>query len=89
MAYPKRSLEIIPECNDENDEPRCWSMLVTECDNGRHYIWIVKYDNQEYIVEDSIGNNLTGDKVYKTLTGAKKKAEEIAWRQDESGFFTD
>lgn len=88
--YPIRNLEIVPECNDENDNPTCWGMLVCEDGTGRrHFLWICKYDEKEYIVEDSRGNNLTDGKVYKTLKGAKKAAEAIAYRQDESGFFTD
>ena len=89
MAYPKRELVIVPECNDENDNPCCWAMLVSECDNGRHYLWICKYDEKEYVVENSAGYNLADGKTYKTLSGAKKQAEAIAWRQDESGCFTD
>jgi len=89
MTYPKRELNIVPECNDEYDNPTCWSMLVSETDSKRHYIWITKYDENEYVVEDSNGYNRADGKVYKTLSGAKRKAEEIAWRQDETGFFSD
>lgn len=89
MTYPKRELEVVPECNDENDNPCCWGMLVCEDGDGkRHYLWITKYD-EGYIVEDSNGNNRMDGKVYKTLWGAKKAAEGIAWRQEESGCFTD
>lgn len=87
MAYPKRELQIVPECNDENNQPRCWAMAIPASDRT-HYIWICQYDDKEYIVENSDGYNLAG-KVYKTLRGAKKEAEGIAWRQDESGCFTD
>ena len=87
--YPIKELEIVPECNDENDNPTCWGMLICEDGSGkRHYIWITKYDEKEYIVEDSHGFN-RADKVYKTLKGAKKAAEAIAYRQNESGCFTD
>ena len=89
IKYPERELIIVPECNDENDNPTCWAMLVCDAADGMHYIWITKYDDKEYIVEDSNGHNLTCNKVYKTLQGAKREAEGIAWRQDESGFFTD
>jgi len=88
MSYPQRELRAIPECdNEETGENTCWSM---EMDGGgkKHYIWITKYDEKEYIIEDSEGNNLTGDKIYKTLQGAKKKAEEIAYRQEDTGYFT-
>lgn len=90
MAYPKRELNIVHECDDDNENPRCWSM-ASEYDRGAeryHYIWIIKYDDKEYVVEDSDGNNLAG-KTYKTLWGAKREAEGIIWRQDESGFYTD
>lgn len=89
MTYPKRDLIVVPECNDDNDIPTCWAMLVAETDNGNHFLWISKWSENEYVVEDSNGYNRAGDKVYKTLAGAKKKAEEIAWRQEETGFFTD
>lgn len=89
IKYPKRELNIVPECNDDNDNPACWSMAGgDEKTCGRHFIWICKYDDKEYIVEDSYGNNLAG-KVFKTLWGAKREAEGIIWRQDESGAYTD
>jgi len=96
--YPKIELEVVPECNDDDDNPCCWSMLAGQSyrledefgkPSVKHYIWIVKYDEKEYIVEDSNGHNLTRNKVFKTLWGAKREAEGIAWRQNESGFFTD
>lgn len=90
MAYPKRELNIVHECDDDNGSPRCWSM-ASEYDRESeryHYIWICKYDDKEYVVEDSYGNNLAR-KTYKTLCGAKREAEGIIWRQDESGFYTD
>lgn len=94
MNFPKRDLEIVPEGNDEQDRPTCWAMLVCRT-NKNHYIWISKYDADisecgytVYIVEDSIGNNLADKKVYKTLQGAKRKAEEIAYRQEDTGCFT-
>ena len=89
IGYPKRELNIVSEANDENNNPTCWSMAggdPTTC--GLHYIWIVKYDEKEYAVEDSLGHNLTG-KVFKTLWGAKREAEGIIWRQDETGAYTD
>ena len=89
MAYPKRSWEIIPECNDEiTGEPRCWAAASTEDDGAKHFIWISQYDDKEFIVEDSAGFN-RADKVFKTLGGAKRAAEGILWRQEETGFYTD
>ena len=89
MTYPKRELEVIPECNDEHDNPRCWAMLVSEIFDRRHYIWISQYSDDEFVIENSDGYNLCGKVTYKTLAGAKRKAEEIAYRQDDTGFFTD
>lgn len=89
MSYPKRNIEIVPECNDDNDNPCCWAMLVCRTDDKSHFIWITKYDENEYIVEDSNGYNRTDGKVFKTLWGAKRAAEEIAWRQEETGLFSD
>lgn len=99
MAYPKRELEIVPECNDEvTGEPTCWAMLVGKSyregdevgkPSKNHYLWITKYGEKEYWVEDSRGYNRAGDKIYTTLQGAKRKAEEIAWRQDFSGCYSD
>lgn len=89
MAYPKLKLEVIPECNDENDNPTCWSMEAGESKGIKQYVYISKYDDREFIVEDSNGYNLADHgKVYKTLNGAKRKAEEICWRQNETGSFT-
>ena len=90
MRYPKKELEIVPECNDDNDNPTCWA-IASEYDRGaerKHYIWICKYSESEYIVEDSDGYNLAG-KTFRTLWGAKRRAEGIIWRQEESGFFSD
>lgn len=94
MAYPTKDIVIVPECNDDNGNPTCWAMLtgITYDISGKsinHYIWISKYSESCYIVENSNGFNLTDGKEYKTLKGAKKKAESVAWRQDETGFFTD
>lgn len=88
MGYPKRELEVVPECNDENDNPCCWAMFICRDDGGSHFLWITKYDEQKYIVEDSAGYNIAGGKVYKTLRGAKKAAEVIAWEQGKTGYFT-
>ena len=88
-TYPKRNLHIVPECNDDSDNPTCWSMAGGDPNTcGCHYIWICKYGEKEYVIEDSCGNNLAG-KTYKTLWGAKREAEGIIWRQDESGAYTD
>ena len=89
MAYPKRELNIVHESDDENGNPTCWSMAGGDSNTcGLHYIWICKYGEKDYRVEDSLGYNRAG-KIYKTLWGAKKAAEGIIWRQDESGFYTD
>ena len=73
MTYPKKELTIITECNDENGNPTCWAFVEHEG------IWITKYDD-DYIVETENGYNLAGV-AYKTLAGAKRKAEEIAFRR--------
>lgn len=86
IKYPERKLYIVPEDNDENGNPRCW--YIASNDEKPHYIWIYKYDEKEYVVEDSYGNNRAG-KVYKTLWGAKRSAEGIIWRQEESGAYSD
>ncbi len=89
-AYPKRELEVVPESNDDDGRPTLWS-VKGDYDNGakrHHYVWISKYDEKLYVVEDSYGRNLSG-KVFKTLWGAKREAEGIIWRQDESGAYTD
>ena len=97
IKYPERAIEVIPECNDENDNPTSWAMIsgrsYREGDaignpTKTHYIWIDKQDEQEYAVVNSDGNNLTG-KVFKTLWGAKRSAEEIAYRQEDTGCYTD
>ncbi len=85
----KRDLIVVPECdNEETGEHTCWAVEIKGNDKN-HYIWISKYDDKEYIVEDSHGHNLALNKVYKTLKGAKKKAEEIAQKQENEQFFTD
>lgn len=90
MTYPKRKIEVVPECNDENDNPACWALTICTDPNGKtHFLWITKYDEKEYIVEDSNGYNRAHDKVYKTFRGALKMAEEIAYRQEDTGLFTD
>ena len=89
MAYPKRELNIVHECDDDNGNPTCWSMAGGDPNTCEvHYIWICKYDDHDFRVEDSYGNNQAG-KIYKTLWGAKRAAEEIIWRQDETGAYSD
>ena len=92
MAYPKKELEIIAEMdNEETGEHTCWA-IRSEFDRGSnryHYLWITKYDDECYIVEDSEGHNRAHNRTYKTLWGAQRMAEEIMWRQEESGYFTD
>ena len=85
----KKDLIVVPECdNEETGEHSCWAIPIKGSDRN-HYVWISKYDDKEYIVEDSHGNNLANNKVYKTLSGAKKKAEEIAFEQETERIFTD
>ena len=87
--YPEKKLKIVPECNDEDDNPTCWAIEGgDEKTCGKHFVWICRYVENEYVVEDSIGRDLAG-KTYKTLRGAKKAAEGIIWRQDESGAYSD
>lgn len=90
IKYPKRELNIVHESDDENGNPTCWSIMGSY-DFGsqrNHYVWICKYGEKDYRVEDSNGHNLAG-KVYKTLWGAKREAEGIIWRQDETGAYSD
>ena len=90
MKYPERHFEIVPECNDENDNPACWAVTIcTTPDGKRHFLWITKYAENEYKVEDSNGHDRTDGKTYKTFAGAKRKADEIAYRQEDTGLFTD
>lgn len=85
----ERDLIVVPECdNEETGEHTCWAISMKGNDRN-HFVWITKYDAKEYIVEDSHGNNLAKGKVYKTLSGAKRKAEEIAYIQESEQFFTD
>ena len=89
MAYPKKELNIVHESDDDNGNPTCWSIAGGDPNTcGVHYIWISQYGDKEYVVEDSLGHNLAG-KIYKTLWGAKREAEGIIWRQDETGAYTD
>ena len=91
LKYPERELEIVPECIDETTgEPTCWAMKsgFDAGANRYHFIWITKYDEKEYVVEDSNGHNRAG-KTFKTLWGAKRAAEGIIWRQDETGCYSD
>lgn len=92
VKYPERELIVVPECNDENDNPACWAMSCGKDDNGReHFIWICKYEEfplNEFVVEDSEGFNLAHER-FKTLWGAKRRAEGIAWKQEETGFYSD
>lgn len=82
-------LEVISEANDENDNPTCWGMKFLSNDGDTHYVWITKYDDSEYIIEDADGNNLTKKKkVYKTFSGAKRGAAEIARLQVMKDRFT-
>lgn len=88
MGYPNRELIVVPEGIDENDNPTTWAIEM-QGSYRKHYIWIEKaYGAEEYEVIDSYGNNLTNGKIYKTLRGAKKAAEVIAWEQEKTGYFT-
>ena len=95
VKYPERELMVVPECNDENDNPTCWAMSCgyswnRDGSKHEHFIWICKYADNEYIVENADGANLAdNDKIYKTLWGAKRCADGIAWRRDESGSWDD
>lgn len=91
IKYPTRNLDIVHECDDDNGNPCCWSMAGEYDPNAKrsHFIWICKYGEKEYIVENSEGHNLAGGKVFKTLWGAKREAEGIIWRQDETGCYSD
>lgn len=57
MAYPKKELNVVHECDDEvTGEPRCWAIQGGDPKTrGAHYIWICKYDEKEFIIEDSMG----------------------------------
>ena len=83
------AVEVVPECNDEDDNPACWGLKFYDDNGNRHFVWITKYDDKEYIVEDSNGNNLAKDLVYRTFSGAKKKAEEVMRIQVMKDRFTD
>ena len=85
MTYPKRQLKVVTECNDENNTPTCWAIEVNYSDEVRGFIWITKYGEKEYKVENSDGYDISG-KTYKTLAGAKREAEGIAWRREETGY---
>ena len=85
----ERELIVVPEGDDEETgEHTCWAIEMQGTDR-KHFIWISKYDDKDYRVETSHGRNLADDKIYKTLGGAKRKAEEIAARQESRDFFTD
>lgn len=86
-----RDLEIVPECNDEDtDEPRCWAIRsifdIKAC--RYHYVWICRYDDKEYVIENSDGVRLV-KKAYRTLQGAREKAESVLVRQEQTGLYTD
>lgn len=83
MKYPKREIEVIPECNDENDEPTVWSMkFYWNCDCC-DWIYICKYSEHEYKVETAEGFEIS-EHSYKTLAGAKRYAEAVCWRRENS-----
>lgn len=81
-------VEVVPECNDDDDNPCCWSVEFYDDNNGKHFVWITKYDDNEYIVEDSQGNNLAKELTYRTFTGAKKKAFEVIRYQLARDFYS-
>lgn len=87
--FTNRELEVVPECNDDNDNPCCWSVYICTFNSKKHFIWITKYGNNEYVIENSQGYSLIGKKTYKTLDAAKKQAETIAWIQETTKNFTD
>lgn len=81
------SIEVVPEANDEDDNPCCWALKFFDESGNRHYVWISKYDEKEYVVEDSNGNDL-GNGPLKTLTGAKNRANEVIRKQIVREIFT-
>lgn len=97
MTFPKLPYEAVSDCNTDDGEECCWAVLVARAVaptvNGfayeSHYVWIVKYGEHEYTIEDSDGNNLAKKKIYTTFNGAKKKADEIGFWQCNKKTFTD
>ncbi len=94
--YPEKELMVIPEGNDENDMPSSWSMLVadyTHLGGKKHYIFVEKNEDEHgkniYTIENSWGENLCHGTTFRTLAGAKKRAEQIAYTQETQGVFTD
>lgn len=90
MRYLERDLIIVPEgVDEETGQPTMWAIrsLFDSGNKRYHYIWIELVDDHEYAVVNSDGYNLAG-KVYRTLGGAKRCAEGIMWRQEETGCFT-
>ena len=89
-TYP---IEVVPEADDDNGNPTCWGVKMVDSNGKNHYIWITMYEDEGnsyyYAVEDSDGRNLAKGLTYKTFGGAKKKAFEIAARQEDRDFFTD
>lgn len=83
------TVEPIPESQDEYGIDRCWAIKFPSEDGEDHYVWITQYGDKEFIVEDSDGENLAKGLVYKTFSGAKVKALNIAKRQVMRDFFTD
>lgn len=83
MKYPERELEVVIDCNDENDNPTCWAMKFYWSSDNHDWIYICKYSDTEYKVEDADGFELA-EHSYKTLGGAKRYAEGVCWRRENS-----
>ena len=82
------TLEIVPEANDDDDNPTTWAIRMPDS-NRNHFIWICKYDDKGYCIENADGYNLWKDKSFSTLNRALKVAYQICDRQFETGYFTD
>lgn len=67
----KNKWEIVLECDDEDDTPTCWALEINHRKYGK-YVWITKYDEQDYTVE-VIPYNETIELMHcKSLVSAKR-----------------
>ena len=84
-------LEVIHDADDDDGNPTNWAVEMIDYNGKKHWIWISLYDDDEeyYQVEDSRGNNLTQGKTYKTLSGAKRAAKDVVFKQEARDWFTD
>ena len=83
LGYPEREIEVIPECNDDNDNPTCWSMKYWLYGDTYDWLYICKYGEKDYRCEDADGLEVA-EHTYKTLAGAKKYLEGVCWRRENS-----